>query len=538
MKMKLSTRKIIAVLVLLVWMTASFSGCFGRPKAGKDFAVPILDEPMSLDPQIAKTNTERLVAANCYEGLLSIDENGKLIGGVAENYTVSDNRLVYDFTLRQDAQWGIYAKNGALLKKTYGDDYKKLFSKTVTAADFAFALDRTLNPQTGAPDAYLFAAIKTVRVLDTFHLQIELAYPDENFLYALLSPAAMPCNQEFFELTGGRYGLEPGYMLCNGPFHVANWLEKTSIKLSKTEVYKGEREVQPASVTLYYNADETLIPQKMEEEIYDAGFVTESQWQAFAHPKDFKAQTLTDTTEAFLFNQTDTNLANENLRLALSRALDWNSTSKKDNPKQAKGIIPPFCTIGPEPFRAEGACASGILAPDADAAKQNFDEALLELGATSVELEVLCTQEKEEFVRQVLQLWQKTLGVKFVVSVTVLPFNELAASIQDGNYQIALFPVRAIASSASDFLETFGENNHFGFEDATYRSFLSNMRKDKSDFSKLRADCEEAENYLLSHAVLLPVEHENNCFIMRKHTEGIYFYASRDNLYFINAVKA
>ena len=53
---------------MLCVIATSFTGCFGRKKSGEAFSMPIMDEPTSLDPQIADSNSEKLVAANCYEG--------------------------------------------------------------------------------------------------------------------------------------------------------------------------------------------------------------------------------------------------------------------------------------------------------------------------------------------------------------------------------------------------------------------------------------------------------------------------------------
>lgn len=528
--------KITAILLLLFCFAFSFSGC-GKPKAGKAFAMPILEEPVSLDPQIAHSSAERLIVSNCFEGLVSIDPEGKIMNGAAESYTVSPDGLTYRFTLRPDTEWFVYSKQAALLKPIYGKNYKDDFPKKIKADDFVFALQRVLDPQTASEDTYLFSAVSSVSAPNDNTLEITLSYPDENFLYALTSPGAMPCNREFFELTGGRYGLETGYLLCNGPFYVSSWLEKTSIKLSKNEGYKGEGEVKPSSVTLYYNKDKTQIPEKMADEVYDAAFLSEKEWDALPRQKKYNAESLTDTTMAFLFNQRDTALANELLRSSLCRALIFENTHLPGDMPRAGSLVPPFCKIGAEPFLKEGEASKGLLPYSAKRATEDFEEALLELGVTSVDVNILCTEENKTFVQEVLQLWQRTLGVKFVGNVTVLPDNELETAVRDGNYQIALYPVRAASAFTPDFLEQFGAGNYMGFEDAKYTAFLDRMHREKSDFSKLRAVCTEAENYLLQHAVLLPVQYENNYFITNRDTDGIYFYSSRDYVYFINAGK-
>ena len=76
-----------------------------------------------------------------------------------------------------------------------------------------------------------------------------------------------------------------------------------------------------------------------------------------------------------------------------------------------------------------------------------------------------------------------------------------------------------------------------GFQDAHYDALLEKMHREKSNFDTLRELVETAETYLLEHAVLYPVEYENHYFVIKQDTAGIYFYASRDYVYFIDARK-
>lgn len=542
-------KRIISVLLICILLTLSLSGCFGKTKAGKTFSMPVTDEPTSLDPQIADSNAERLVVSNCFEGLVTVDADGTIHNGVAESYSASDNGLVYTFKLRQDAHWALYSGHKALL----GENYKDTFDKTVYAQDFVFALRRAVDPQTGSPDAYLFSAISGaqaifagtapvsslgVQALDNFTVQITLAYADDNLLYALTSPGAMPCDEEFFTLTNGRYGLEAGYTLCNGPLHVSSWQEKTLIKMVKNEDYNGETDVKPASLTLYYNEDASKIPEKMASGTYDAAFLSKSQFDALEDTSDLSVQTLENTTKSLIFNQRNTSLANENLRKALCYAADLSDLSALgENLQRATGLVPPYCKIGAEVYRQEGQSAQ-LLPYDTARAKSCFQEALLELAASSVELEILCTEEDSDFVRKIVQNWQKVLGVKFVTTIKIVGQTELEAEVSDGNFSVALYPLTATSVMTADFLETaFSSGNLFGFTSADYTSMLSKLRTSASDFSALRTACNTAENYLLQHAVILPLFYQESYFVTSDDTAGIYFYSSEDYVYFIDATK-
>ncbi len=545
-------RKTVAFFLILILLSLSFTGCFGKTKANEPFSMPITDEPQSLDPQIADSNAERLVASNCYEGLVRVAADGSIQNGVATNYTVSADGLVYTFTLRRDAQWALFTAQKSVLGEKYGEkEFKEKFDKTVRAEDFVFALRRAVDPQTGSQDAFLFSAVANakdimagrapvaslgVRATDDFTVEITLEHTDENLLYALTAPAAMPCDEEFFALTNGRYGLEAGYTLCNGPLHISRWTEKTSLKMVRNDDYHGDMAVKPASLTLYYNDDGSKIPEKMASGTYDAAFLTKAQYENLSDTSALTVQSLENTVYSFLFHPQNSVLANENLRKALCLSADLEKTELSgEGVTRATGLVPPYCRIGAGTYRTQSGAA--MLPYNAEQAKFCFSEALLELGASSAELEVLCEEAYADFVRAVVQGWQKTLGVKFVASVKSVSADALQAAVTDGNYEIVFYPLTADSVMTSVFLEMFGNGGKFGVDSAEYAQKLSAVRGSAGNFTALRTACTEAENYLLQHAFLLPVLWEGNYFVTSKDTKDIYFYSSKDYVYFIYATK-
>lgn len=545
-------KKLLSLLMIFLFILLSFSGCFGKTKEGKAFSMPITDEPTSLDPQIADSNAERLVAVNCYEGLMRIAADGSVQPGVAERYTVSSDGLVYTFYLRQDAHWALFSGHKELLSEQYGEHYDETYDITVYAEDFVFGLQRAVDPQTGSADAFLFSSVAGAReimagqaaagtlgvqALDRFTVQITLAYADENLLYALTAPGAMPCDREFFELTAGRYGLEAGYTLCNGPLHVSRWTEETSIRLIKNDDYNGEQPSKPASLTLYYNADASKIPEKLASGTYDAGFLSKAEYDALSDTDDLNVQSLENTTYAFLFNLQDARLSNENLRKALCLATDPEKLALLGaDATAATGLVPPYCKIGAGAYRESGNAAA-MLPFDTAQAKACFEEALLEFGVSSVEIEVLCEESCGEYIRAVAQAWQKALGVKFVVSVKTMAADALEAAVTDGNYTVVFYPLTADSVLTSSFLESFGGTNPYGTSSADFAQLLSAVRENTGNFNALRTACTAAEDYLLQHAVLLPVLWQGTYFVTSKDTKDIYFYSSKDYVYFSCATK-
>ncbi|MGB1146562.1 MAG: ABC transporter substrate-binding protein, partial [Alphaproteobacteria bacterium] len=91
-------------------------------------------EPGSLDPHQISGTWESSIARDQFLSLYTEAADGTIIPGAAESHTVSDDGLVYTFTIR-DHNWS----DGT----------------PVTAHDFEFSFKRILDPATAASYAYL-----------------------------------------------------------------------------------------------------------------------------------------------------------------------------------------------------------------------------------------------------------------------------------------------------------------------------------------------------------------------------------------------
>ena len=86
-------------------------------------------DPGSLDPLRTTSVAEAHLLRDLYEGLVIHTMKGEIAPGVAENWTTSEDGLVWRFMLRRDARWS----NG----------------EPVTASDFVFSMRRMVDPRSG-----------------------------------------------------------------------------------------------------------------------------------------------------------------------------------------------------------------------------------------------------------------------------------------------------------------------------------------------------------------------------------------------------
>lgn len=525
-------KRLVSLFLVLIMIMSLFSGC-GKPKADKSFSAPILDEPISLDPQIADSDAEKTIVLNCFEGLLRINEKGELENGVAESYSVSADGLNYTFKLRTNAHWALFSGHKELL----GENYDKTFDINVYAEDFVFAFDRIFDKQINSPYKNMFACVDSYSAPDKHTFTVKLKYADEGFLNALTYPGAMPCDKQFYELTRGRYGLDAKYLLCNGPFNVSKWIEGTSIRIVRNDDYNGVNKVKPMAVTFYINSGESVVAEKMNSNTYDIAYLSKYNYDSLDNQDDYNAVSIENTVYSLIFNQSNQYLENKKIRLAIDYATDFSNVENlAENAGPAVSIVPPFCKVGNSEYINEN-YKSLIHGYDAKKAKEYFEQGLLELGVANVELEIKCSLEYETFMKQVVQSLQKTLGVKFIVTVKAVEQKELSAIMRDGNYSMIFYPYTADSIFISEFFEEFSDNSIFSYESEAFKNTLRQIHESSGNYTELKKLCRDAEKILVSDAVMIPVIYENSYFISSEDTNGIYFYSSGSSIYFINAAK-
>lgn len=530
----LMIKRISAAILCLILIITAFSGCLGNKKTGASFSMPITDEPTSLDPQIADSNSEKMIVLNCFEGLVRINSHGEIENGVAEEYYVSNDGLTYTFKLRDNAHWALFSGH----KSVIGENYKDTFDINVYAEDFEFAFQRVFDEHISSPYTEFFSCIDSFSAPDRHTFIINLKYAYDGFLRLLTLPGAMPCDKEFYELTGGKYGLDAKYMLCNGAFNVSKWTEGTSIRIVKNDDYNGVNTINPASVTFYINSSDDTVFEKMLAKTYDAAFINHDNYKKLetTNADDYDSTEILDTVYTFVFNQANKYLENKNIRLAITHCLNLENISESaGGSKPAKGIVPEFCKIGDTLYRDIN---QGYSTEYNEAlARELFEQGLLEIGASSVEVEIKCTEEYENSLKQVIQTLQKILGVKFVVSVNVMSASELTAAVSDGNYSVVFYPFTASSDSADDFLVSLSRRNLFGYNSEDFNAAIEQIKASKGNNAELINSCIAAENVLYNDAVVIPVLFGNSYFITNKKTEGIYFYSSPSNVVFMQALK-
>jgi peptide/nickel transport system substrate-binding protein len=167
----------------------------------------------SLDPFTwLNSDNDRMCSAALYDTLIALQPDGSFAPELATEWSISDDNLIYTFTLRE----GITFHDGTVLD----------------AEAVKFNFDRYRVEDSTYPAVTPLRPIATVEALDSATVVFTLANPSAPFLigvsYApIVSPTAVETLGEDFQLQG----------VGSGPFKYGEWTPGSVAKFTRNEAY-------------------------------------------------------------------------------------------------------------------------------------------------------------------------------------------------------------------------------------------------------------------------------------------------------------
>lgn len=236
--------RILFKICLPVWLLALAAACSApddfpvkvEPEILDDGATTVLRrgngaEPETLDPHRAQSVGASNILRDLYEGLISKAPDGELEPGGAESWTISDDRRVYTFKLRQNALWS----NG----------------EPVTARDYVYGLRRSVDPLTGSAYAQILAPVVNagdiiagdkdpqslgVEAVDDYTLRITLNQPTPYFLGLLTHSSTYPLYEPVVQAHPSNF-TQPAHAVTNGAYRMSEWVVASHIRVVRNPSY-------------------------------------------------------------------------------------------------------------------------------------------------------------------------------------------------------------------------------------------------------------------------------------------------------------
>ncbi|MGN0687995.1 MAG: peptide ABC transporter substrate-binding protein [Oscillospiraceae bacterium] len=521
-------KRLISAALLSICLV-TFTACTEDDGSNGVFKYNIAANPQSLDPQTAADSVSDLLISNIYMGLLVVNPDGSLGSGVAEDYSVSDDGLIYTFRLRKDIYW-----------IDSGD-----FEAQCTAHDFVFAFRRLFDPNTRAARASDYYCIKNaervnkgyipivsevgVEAVDDFVLKITLEYPNPQFPQLLTNTPAMPCNEEYFVKSQGKYGLSAEATPSNGSFYLRTWeydpytiTDNNFIVLRRNHKTNEINKVYPSGLN-FFIVDEERFVRDFVSGTTDCIAVTDDQ--AAAISGEYTVEAYSNISVGMIFNTKFDLFSSTDFRRALACLVNREEISAslaQYNP--SRGVVPDEVTLLDKAYR-DYVGKDLVAGYDRDKAMAYYSQAedSLDKDLFAGARIILPDDTMVDAVSYIMQEWQKQLG--FYCVVEVLPLEQYEQRLQSGDFEIAVVELTGGYNSPEAYLGAFLPDSSANYSSYRNRMFQNYIRQasrahDLSESAELYL---KAEEILLDEAAFVPLCCKNVYFFMNEDVSDIYY---------------
>lgn len=263
-----------------------------QPVYGGSVVVGIQQDIDSLDPHKATAAGTKEILFNIFEGLLKSDEDGNLIEAVAGDYTISEDGLVYTFTLRD----GIKFHNG----------------NAVTVEDVKYSLERVSGLLDGTVLMSTMKVIQSVDIIDDKTVQVTVDSANAELIYSFTAAIIPAGSGEDAEATP----------IGTGPFSFVSYVPQEGIVVAKNQEYwqEGLPYLDEVNFKIVSSSDTAMLEmQGGSIDIYS--YLTDSQAQELAGSFQILSAP-SDVVQALFLNNAEAPLDDVRVRQAICYALD------------------------------------------------------------------------------------------------------------------------------------------------------------------------------------------------------------------------
>lgn len=199
----------------------------------QSFTYRVLDDFPSIDPQLIEDVSGSAVARDLWEGLMNEDAQGNVIPGVATGFEVSDDGLVYTFTLRDNAMWS----DGVQVTAQHFVDGIQRAADPETASEYAWYLEVTGIVNAGAVTSGEMPVEELgVRAIDDLTLEITIDAPRGYFPQTATFPTLFPARLDVIAEHGDNW-LDPANIVTNGAYILSEYVPQEKLVRVRSETY-------------------------------------------------------------------------------------------------------------------------------------------------------------------------------------------------------------------------------------------------------------------------------------------------------------
>ncbi|MCV3554317.1 peptide ABC transporter substrate-binding protein [Pediococcus ethanolidurans] len=465
---------------------------------------------------------------NTQEGLYRLGAKSKVKNALATSTKESKDGKTWTFTLRKNAKW------------SNGD--------AVTAKDFVYAWQRTVNPKTASEYAYLFSGIKNadkiaagkanyktlgIKAEGNYKLVVTLDRPIAYFKLLMGFPTFFPQDQKVVEKYGSKYGTASDKLVYDGPYKQTGWTgTNLSWKLVKNNNYWDKKDVKMNTIKYQVVKDASTGLNLYNSKKLDVANITGNQVAQYKNNKDYVLRKESSMFYLQYNMKKEKVFRNAKIRKAISLAINRKQLTGKvlaDGSGNPKGLVSNGLASNPktgEDFASEAEVKSAVT-QNLTEAKKLMAEGLKEEGKSSLSFTLLgddtaSTKQITEFLQSQIE---KIPNVK--VSLQNVPFKTRLTNSSNGKFDVVLSAWGADFSDPISFLQLFvtgNAQNNGGFSNKQYDKLIkASNTTDATNPQKRWDDMVQAEKILMNEQGVAPVFQQAQSQLWSSKLKGVVY---------------
>lgn len=493
------------------------------------------DEIRSMDTSFATDSISHGATNRVFSGLITYEDD-ELTPELAEDMPeANEDNTEYTFKLRDDAVWS----NGEpIIADDYVYSWRRALDKDYESQyDYIFEAAHIKNAATITDeDSDLYGKTEElgVEAVDDYTLKVTLdePTPPQYFNSLMQYTPFYPLNEEFVEEQGDDYAKEPENLIYSGPFVLDEWDHGSGWTLKKNEDYFNADQITLDKVEYQVVKDTKTALKLYENGEIDNVKLTAEDVENYRDDPEFHEK-LGLYVYYWDFDRNNVpEFENENLRKAFFYAIDRDSAADvilNDGSEGANYIVPKEFAEGPdgEDFHAEGSTADIADYPETDKekAQEYWEKAKKELDIEDLDIGYMTTDESttEELADYYVNELEETLdGLN--ITINKQPFKSYLDMTANGEAELAAgVGWKADYEDPISFLELFTTGNSintFGLSDEKYDSMIEKAGKLGDEPEKRWELLQEAEQYLIDKAMIIPTYQEGEAELTKDYVSG------------------
>mgnify|MGYP001558244612 FL=1 len=305
----------LVFLALVISFLASFLAIIWKisdtymvevPAYGGNLTEGIIGTPRFINPLLAASDADRDLVALTYSGLLRPDNHGRLINDMTEKYEISEDGLVYTFTLKPKLLW----QDGA----------------PVTGDDIVFTIEKIKDPSMKSSKRAGWEGVFAEKINDrTIKFTLKKPYAPflENTTIGIL-PSHIWGRMSSDEIASSEMNTKP---IGSGPYKISDIKRNSSGIISSYELSSNKNFILGRPnikkiILKFYPSEKELLAAYQKGEVENVNAITPQELEKIKTNNNIKSLYLPRIFGVFLNQNNAKVLAKKEIRQALNLSVD------------------------------------------------------------------------------------------------------------------------------------------------------------------------------------------------------------------------